>query len=121
NWFAVGYTSALMLDAGKQIIDATMAAFPNQYVALAISDDGHVGATGNLDPTATYLAQNAIATAHASWPGRLVVQINSLSTLNPVSPAPDNAPWNVLWNAQPAVAAQMLWWCYGDSTYKENG
>src|SRR5207237_955451 len=49
NWLAAGYTSEKLLDAGKQIIDATMAAFPNQYVTLAIAGSGHVGGTDNLD------------------------------------------------------------------------
>ena len=39
-WFAAGYTSAKMLDAGRQIIDAAMAAFPNQYVTLAVGANG---------------------------------------------------------------------------------
>src|SRR5881398_2180415 len=41
NWFAVGYTTDKLIDAGRQIIDATMAAFPNQYVTLAIAGNGH--------------------------------------------------------------------------------
>ncbi len=121
NWFAVGYTSEKMLDAGQQIINATMTAFPNQHVTLAIAGNGHVGATGNLDPTATYVAENAIAAAHASWPGRLIVQINSLSTFNPVAPGSDVSAWHVLWNSQPDVAAQMVYWCYDEPTYRVNG
>ena len=35
NWFAVGYTTDKLVDAGRQIIETTMAAFPNQYVTLA--------------------------------------------------------------------------------------
>ena len=66
NWFAVGYTSDKLIDAGWQIIDATMAAFPNQYVTLAIGGNGHVGSTGNLDPTATYVAASVVATERAS-------------------------------------------------------
>ncbi len=121
NWFAVGYTSQKMLHAGQQIIDAAMAAFPNQYVALAIAGDGHVGATGNLDPTATYVATNAIATADTSWPGRLIVQINSLSTFNPVAPGPVNSAWNLLWSSQPNVGGQMVYQCENDPTYRVNG
>jgi hypothetical protein len=122
NWLAVGYTTAKLLDAGKQIIDATMAAYPNQYVTLAIGGNGHVGPNGsNLDPTATYAAENAIATAHTSWPGRLIVQINSLATVNPPAPGTDGSAWQVLWNNQPNVAAQMVWFCYDDSTYRCNG
>jgi len=121
NWFAVGYTTAKLLDAGKQIIDATMAAFPNQYVTLAIGGNGHAGATGNLDPTADYVAENAIATARASWPNRLIAQINSLSTFNPESPGPDGSIWNLLWNSRPDVGAQMVYWCFDDPTYRVNG
>jgi hypothetical protein len=51
-WCAAGYTSDKMLAAGKQIIDATTAAFSNQYVTLAVGGNGHAGATGNLDPDA---------------------------------------------------------------------
>ena len=121
NWFAVGYTTDKLIDAGRQIIDATMAAFPNQYVALAIGGNGHAGATGNLDPTATYVAANVVATERQLWPGRLIVQINSLSTINPVAPGPDDSVWNLLWQSQPDVAAQMVSRCFGDSTYRANG
>lgn len=121
NWFVVGYTTDKMLDAGRQIIDTTMAAFPNQYVTLAIGGNGHVGGTGNLDPTATYVAANVITTERTLWPGRFIVQINSLSTINPVAPGPDDSVWNLLWKSQPDVAAQMVFWCYDDSTYRVNG
>ena len=117
NWLSVGYTSQKMLNAGRQIINATMAAFPNQYVALAIAGDG----TGNLDPTATYVATNAIATADTRWPGRLIAQINSLSTFNPVAPGPVDSAWNLLWNSQPDVGGQMVYQCENDPTYRVNG
>ena len=122
NWFAVGYTTDKMLRAGQQIIDTTMTAFPNQVVAMAIGGNGHTGATGNLDPTADYVAENAIATARATWPDRTFVpQINSLSTFNPVSPGPDGTIWNLLWDSRPDVGAQMLDNCYDEDTYRVNG
>ena len=121
NWFAVGYSTENLLGAGKQIIDATMAAFPNQLVTLAIGGNGHAGGTGNLDPTADYVAENAIATARTSWPGRLIAQINSLSTFNPKAPGPDGSIWNLLWDSQPDVAGQMVYRCVNDSTYRVNG
>ncbi len=119
NWFAVGYTSDKLVDAGRQTIDATMAAFPNQYVTLAIGGNGHVGNTGNLDPSSTYVAASVVAAELALWPGRLIVQINSLSAINPVSPGPDGSVWNLLWQKQPDVGAQMLYWCYNEPTYRE--
>ena len=46
NWEAAGYTTELMVNAGETIIDATMAAFPNQNVVMAIGRN-----TTDLDPT----------------------------------------------------------------------
>lgn len=121
NWFAVGYKTSKMLSAGKSIIDTTMAAFPNQYVAMAIGGNGHTGSTGNLDPTADYVAENAIATARASWPDRFIPQINSLSTFNPTAPSEDGTIWNLLWTSRPDVGAQMLYWCFDEETNRVNG
>lgn len=121
QWLDLGYTSQKMLDAGKRIIDGTMTAFPNQYVTLAIGGNGHAGATGNLDPDACYVARNALQAARTLWPGRLIVQMNSLSTVNPVAPGPDDSVWHLLWDSRPDVAGQMLLWCYGDTTYRVNG
>jgi hypothetical protein len=121
QWMALGYTSQKMLDAGQQIIDATMAAFPNQYVTTAIGTSGHVNATGNLDPTADYVARNAVSTARASWPGRLITQVNSLSTIIPAAPGDQFSRWAVLWDSQPEVAAQMVFQCINDPDYRVNG
>jgi hypothetical protein len=120
QWLSLGYTSEKMLDAGKQIIDTTMTAFPNAYIALAISANGHVNGQVNLDPDADYVSRNAILAARASWPGRLIVQKNSVSTFNPLSPGTDTN-FEVLWDNRPNVAGQMLSWCFNDSTYRMNG
>ena len=115
NWGLVGYTTQKLLDAGQQIIDTTMTAFPTQYVSLAIAGDG------SLDQAVTYAPAMAIATADASWPGRLLAQIDSLSACNPVAPGPDDSAWNLLWNTQPNAAAQMVDNVYGDdTTYRVN-
>ncbi len=119
NWFAVGYTTEKMLDAGQQIIDATMAAFPNQYVTLAVGGNGHVGQTGNLDPDASYVAREAVLAARERWPGRLVVQKNSLGTYNPPAPGTGTV-YQLLWDSRPEVGGQMLDNCYGDSTFRNN-
>lgn len=120
QWMALGYTSQKMLDAGKQVIDATMAAFPNQYVATAIGTSGHVNATGNLDPTADYVARNVVSTARATWPGRLITQMNSVSTINPAAPGDEFSAWAVLWDSLPETAGQMLFHCFNDPTYMMN-
>ena len=118
-WLNAGYTSARMLDAGSQIINATMAAFPNQYVTMAVGTNGHTGHGPNLDPDANYVARNAVLDAQASWPGRLIVQKDSLATYIPAAPG-TASPWELLWNSRPDVAGQMLWYCYGDTTYRVN-
>jgi len=120
NWRAVGYTSQKMLDTGKTIIDATMAAFPNQFVTLAIGGNGHLGFGKDLDPTATYVAENAIATARASWPGRLNAQVNAFSTFCPTAPGTELSVWNLLYDSQPDVAGQMVFQCANDPTYRVN-
>ena len=119
NWLAIGYTTEKMLDAGKQIIDATMAAFPNQYVTLAVAGHGHGGKGGNLDPDESYVARNAVLAARATWPGRLIVQKNSLSTFNPPAPGTGTI-FQLLWDSRPDIGGQMLDACYGDTTYRNN-
>ncbi len=121
NWIAAGYTTEKLVDAGQQIIDATMVAFPNQYVALAIGGNGHSETRPNLDASATEVAATTISLSRSKWPGRLIVQINSLSTFNPVAPGLDDSAWNVLWNSQPDVGAQMLDAVHNDSTFRVNG
>ena len=113
NWSNAGYTSDKMLAAGAQMIDATMAAFPNQFVTIA------VGGSGNLDPDPSYVARNAVAAAKAKWPGRLIVQKNDLSTFNPPAPGTGTL-FQPLWDNRPSVGGQMLDSCYGDGTYRNN-
>ncbi|MEO8044573.1 MAG: hypothetical protein ABI674_06670 [Spartobacteria bacterium] len=109
NWIAAGYTTEKLVDAGQQLIDATMTAFPNQYVALAIGGNGHSDdPSRNLDASATEVAAATISLTRSKWPGRLIVQINSLSTFNPLPPGQADSAWNTLWNSRPDVGAQML-------------
>ena len=118
RWLALGYTSEKMLDAGRTIIDATMAAFPNQYVTLAVGSNGE-GHGIDLDPTEDYVARNAALNARASWPGRFFVQKNTLKTCIPAAPGTDTL-YAMIWDFQPLVAWQMLYPCVNDPTYKVN-
>lgn len=119
NWLALGYTTDKLLGAGQQIIDATMSAFPNQIVTLAVGGSGHVKGT-NLDPTNDYAARTAVATARASWPGRLNVQKNDLSTSIPVFPGTDTL-YQMISDFAPDVGGQMVYQCLNDPTYRVNG
>lgn len=112
-WQALGYTSEKLLDAGKQIIDTAMVAFPNQFLTLAVAGNG------SLDPDANYVARNAVLSARASWPGRLIVQKNSLATFNPPAPGTGTV-YQLLWDSRPDIGGQMLFNCYSDTTYRNN-
>src|SRR5262249_28361827 len=117
NWIAAGYTTALMVSAGEMLIDATMAAFPNQNVTLSIGR-----AAGHLHPTAAYLAQTVVNYATTTY-GRFITGKNSLSppTADPGVDFSSLFNWLVLFDQCPNVAAQMLWKVSGDTTYRMNG
>ena len=112
-WLAIGYTSDKLLNAGKEIIETAMNAFPNQLLTLAVASDGR------LDPDPDYVARNAVLWARALWPGRLVVQKNNLATFNPAAPGLGTV-FELLWDSRPDVAGQMLWNCSSDPTYRMN-
>lgn len=118
NWLALGYTSAKLIAAGQTIIDATMNAFPNQIVTLAVGGSGHVKGT-NLDPTADYVPRAVVGLERIAWPGRLNVQKNDLSTFNPVAPGTDTL-YQMISDFQPDVAGQMVFQCLNDPTYRVN-
>ena len=116
NWRAAGYTTELMVNAGEMIIDATMAAFPNQNVTMAINRGA-----GDLDPTQDYLAETVVNYATTTY-GRFITAKYSLCANNP-DPTVDTAlfNWQVLFDQCPNVAGQMLWRVSGDNTYRMNG
>jgi Beta-galactosidase len=113
HWYEVGYSSGKVIDVCEQIISVTMASFPRQYVALA------VGQNGRLDPDPNYVARSAVQYAQSHFPGRLIVQKNSLSANSP-PPGPNNA-FHILWENRPNVAGQMLWFSFGDRRCRNNG
>ena len=116
NWQAAGYTTELMVNAGETIIDATMAAFPNQNVVMPIGRN-----TTGLDPTVDYLSETVVDYATTTY-GRFITTRFSLSatTSDPaIETSLDN--WQVLFDQCPNVAGQMLWNVSGDNTYRMNG
>lgn len=116
NWKAIGYTSDKLVNACKKIIDASMAAFPNQIMTLAVNRS-----TNQLDPDPDYVARNAVNYANAKYPGRFIVQKNSLS---PSIPDPSLISvlggWKIIMDNQPDVAGQMLWYVTNDSSCRMN-
>src|SRR5258708_7901299 len=115
HWFSVGYTSDKLIDVCRQIIDVTMQSYPNQCVTLAI------GRNGRLDPDPDYVPRQAIRYARAHYPGRFIVQKNSLAANTEMPGSPKLKHFQLLWDSRPDVAGQMLWFSYGDPTCRNNG
>ena len=116
NWEAAGYTTELMVNAGETLIDATMAAFPNQNVVMPIGRN-----TTGLDPTVDYLSETVVDYATTTY-GRFITTRFSLSATT-ADPAVDTSldNWGVVFDQCPNVAGQMLWNVSGDNTYRMNG
>jgi hypothetical protein len=116
RWLAAGYTTAKMVDAGNQVVNNTMAAFPDKPVGLAI---GRTSTT--LDPEGKdYIAQTVINTARTQWGDRMVATKNSISANMTPPPPPIGSFWRLFWDSQPSVGGQMLWFTYNDPTYRNN-
>jgi hypothetical protein len=96
------------------IIEATMAAFPNQNVVMAIGP----GAPG-LDPSGTYLEETVVDYATTTY-GRFITQRDSLAAITP-DPSTVLFDWLVLFDQCPNVSTQMLDGVSGDDTYRMNG
>ena len=80
NWQRAGYTTDLMVNAGQTIIDATMAAFPNQWVTTGIGRGA-----GDLDPTSDYLAETIVDYATTTY-GRFITAKYSLAATTMIRP-----------------------------------
>ena len=117
NWQAAGYTTDLMVNAGQAIIDATMAAFPNQNVTMGIAR-----VTGDLDPTVDYLSETVVDYATTTY-GRFITAKYSLAatTHDPAIDTSSLDNWQIFFDQCPNVATQMLWRVNGDNTYRMNG
>jgi len=117
NWLAAGYTTELMVNAGEMIIDATMAAFPNQNVVLPIGRG-----VGDLDPTLDYLSETVVDYATTTY-GRFITSRFNLAatTQDPSDSTSSLDNWQVLFDQCPNVAGQMLWNVSEDDTYRMNG
>ena len=55
NWQNAGYTPDKLLHAGEQIIDTTMAAFPNQAVTMSFNSNNLDKVATNPNPTPNYV------------------------------------------------------------------
>jgi hypothetical protein len=117
NWLALDYTSAKLIEACTAIIDATMAAFPDRLALMAVGRNGN-----RLDPDPDYVARSVASSARTAYPDRFVVQKNSLSARTP-DPATTTSlgAWQIVFDSQPDVAGQMLWFVTNDPNCRMNG
>jgi hypothetical protein len=117
NLLAIGYTSDKLINACKEVIDATVAAFPYQFTLMGINR----GAKG-LDPNVDYVAKKVVNYAMNRYPGQFIVQKNSLSarTFDPWTASKLHG-WQVLYDNRPMVAGQMLWYVTDDLSCRMNG
>jgi hypothetical protein len=117
GWLALGYTSDKVIAACVETIDAAMTAFPDTLVVMAV---GQTSAA--LDPDPDYVARRVVEYAQASYPGRFIVQKNSLSATTP-DPAETSTlrAWQIVWDSQPLVGGQMLWFVTSDPACRMNG
>jgi hypothetical protein len=116
NWLAAGYTTDLMVNTGEMIIDATMAAFPNQNVTMSIGRNDT-----DLDPTQDYLSQTIVDYATTTY-GRFITAKYALAANTPDPQTTTSLyNWQIFFNQCPNVSAQMLWYVSGDTTYRMNG
>ena len=116
EWISLGYTSEALIDAGQQIINATMEAFPHQYVVLSVGCNG-----SSLDPTPDYVARQTVFWGWDTWPGRFITQVSSLSTVIPPAPGNKYSSWALLGQMAPWAGAQMVFRCINDPEYRVNG
>jgi len=114
-----GYTTAKIISAAGEFIDAAMTAFPKQAAAMA-----HSGNDSTLDApyAGDYEARSIITNARTKrGSSRPVVEKHNLCAVTPPIIPPTSTSWRVLYDSQLAVEAQMLWFSYGDTTYRNNG
>jgi hypothetical protein len=115
QWRSIGYTSERLIDVVKDDIDVTGQSFPRQCLSLA------VGINGRLDPDPYYVGRAATKYGRSRYPGRFIIQKNGLSAVTPLPGSPNLGKFELLWEFRPDIAGQMLWYCYGDPTYRNNG
>jgi hypothetical protein len=76
EWKSAGYTTALMLNTAKLIIDTTAAAFPTKNMKLPVQDNGNLDAPNN----GVLLDQEVLAYAFGKYGKRFYVQLNFLNS-----------------------------------------
>lgn len=116
-WTRLGFDPDRLAEACIDILDATMVAFPRQYVRMAI---GRV--PGGLAGSPDYVAEKVIDHARATYGDRLIPMRHNLAANTPNPQTTDRLHgWQVLYDARPSVAGQMLWPALDTTSCRLNG
>jgi Beta-galactosidase len=106
---AAGYTHQKMVDAGTQIMDAAMTAWPNQAIYIAI---GRIDRPLEQDPDS--VARDVRDATRSRWGStRLVIGKETISNVMPFAPPDPTSVWELFYLSRPAIAGQNLTACYG--------
>src|SRR5437763_1735324 len=101
---AAGYTHQKVVDAGTQIMDAAMAAWPNQVIYLAI---GRIDRPLEQDPDS--VARDVRDATRSRWGvNRLVIGKEIISNVMPFAPPDPTSAWELFYESGPALAGQNL-------------
>lgn len=119
EWRTLGFTSDKLLQACQQVVSATITAFPNQEVKMAV---GRINAMLDTYFDPDYVSVNLLNYANSTYPGRFVAQKYNLSatTSDPLN-ITNLGSWQVLYDHKPNIAAQMLWFASDETSCRMNG
>jgi hypothetical protein len=116
QWIAVGYTPQKLIDACIEILDATMAAFPDRSVVWPYGPT-----TTKLDEDVLSVARHVISYGNEKYPGRFYPAKNILSATTPAVTSNDLGAFAPVHENAPLSGFQMLWYSSGDETCRNNG
>lgn len=117
-WNAAGFSSDKVLTACEQVLDATMDAFPGKPVKMAI---GRISAQLDSYANADYIQDQLTNYANSAYPGRfLAIKANLSATTSDPMQTSDLGAWQVLYNNQPDIGAQMLWFVSDETSCRMN-
>lgn len=109
-----GYSDDVLVTACHALLTAASIAFPTSRLTVAIGPTAR-----QLTGSDRYRPVKLLWDRASSLHPRLYYQANDLSMFTPNLSAPD-ARWTILIERRPYLAAQMLWYVYGDQTYRMN-
>jgi hypothetical protein len=109
-----GYTDALSISCGIEMISAIADAFPNQAIQITTNVLTHLEASPN------YVTAAVIASVKATYGSRIIVSEFSNSNFMPTDPPASNGKMWGMHLGKPWTSGQSLFKCFGDSSYRMN-